>query len=61
MDVVMMKDMCFLVGLGIYLTVSLIDRFLIKLNDLTYIGLCLIAIIFVIIGLLNKRKNDDGI
>lgn len=46
------------IGIVLYVIITLIDRVVLKLPDLIYIVSLLIALIFVIIGIvLDKRKK----
>lgn len=46
------------IGIILYVIITLIDRVILKLPDLIYIVSLLIALIFVIIGIvLDKRKK----
>lgn len=46
------------IGIILYVIITLIDRVVLKLPDLIYIVSLLIALIFVIIGIvLDKRKK----
>ena len=46
------------IGIVLYVIITLIDRVILKLPDLIYIVSLLIALIFVIIGIvLDKRKK----
>ncbi|WP_198135417.1 hypothetical protein [Alkaliphilus metalliredigens] len=46
-----------MVGFLIYLVIATIDRFVIKIPNLIYIGITFVAIIFVVYGLLNQRVD----
>lgn len=47
------------IGFIIYVIVSVIDKFLIKINDYIYIFIMIFAIIIIIIGMTkNKSKNS---
>lgn len=44
------------IGIIIYIIISFVDRFIIKLADSTYIGIVIGVIVCLMIGILN-RKN----
>lgn len=45
------------IGIILYIVISLIDRAIYKLPDLVYIVCLLVAIIFIIIGIILDKKK----
>ncbi len=45
------------IGLIIYIIVSLLDKFIIEINDYIYITIMVIAIVIIVIGGILNRKN----
>ena len=44
-------------GMLIYLVLSIIDRFVVKVSNYIYIPIMIVGIILIIIGILQNRKN----
>jgi hypothetical protein len=42
-------------GVIIYLSIFVIDRFIMRINDIVYIGIVLLAIMCLMLGILKKR------
>ena len=53
------------IGIVLYIIISLVDRAIYKLPDLVYILFMLVAITFVVVGIVidkkNKRKSNEKI
>ena len=45
------------IGIILYIVISLIDRAIYKLPDLVYIVCLLVAIIFIVIGIILDKKK----
>lgn len=45
------------IGMLIYLVISIIDRFVLKIADYIYIPIMIVGIILIIIGIIQNRKN----
>lgn len=48
-----------LVGMLIYLILTIIDRFILKIANYIYIPIMIIGIIFLIVGIVENRKNKS--
>lgn len=51
------KSLLPILGIIIYIILSIIDKFVLKVSDYVYISLSIIAMILIIIGLIKDRRK----
>lgn len=51
------KSLLPILGIIIYIVLSIIDKLVLKIPDYVYISVGLLSIILIIIGLIKDRKN----
>lgn len=47
------------IGMLIYLVMSIMDRFIVKIADFIYIPAMIVGIILMIIGIIKNRRNKE--
>ncbi|MEG0549383.1 MAG: hypothetical protein RR428_10610 [Coprobacillus sp.] len=51
------KVICIMIGAIIYLTVSLVDRFIVRIDNIIYLPIVILAILFMLIGIIRKGQD----
>lgn len=54
-----MKEKFTQIGILIYVILSIIDRFIIKIEDYIYIPITVLAIVFIILGFVKQKTINN--
>lgn len=52
------ENICIFGGMFIYFVVTIVDRFVLKIDNFIYISLLLIASVLLIVGIVQNRINQ---